>query len=102
MYNTQKNEHKFFGKRDRIFKAGWRHGIVGVDDADSPNTSIFYKEQHDLKLHQQKEKDAINNYRQKRNSLLLNILYRSGTWALNNRINRIRVNRTTSKINNNP
>jgi hypothetical protein len=49
MYNTQKNEHKFFGKRDRIFKAGWRHGIVGVDDADSANTSIFYKEQHDLK-----------------------------------------------------
>jgi len=28
----------FLGKRERIMKGGWRHGIVGVDDADSNKT----------------------------------------------------------------
>ena len=34
-YNSIKTLHNFFGKRDRIFKGGWRHGVHGVDDADS-------------------------------------------------------------------
>ena len=42
-FNALKTQHVFFGKRDRIFKGGWRHGIVGVDDGDSPEASVFYK-----------------------------------------------------------
>lgn len=33
-FNAVKTQHNFFGKRDRIFKGGWRHGIFGVEDAD--------------------------------------------------------------------
>jgi hypothetical protein len=46
-YNAIKTQHKFFGKRDRLFKGGWRHGIVGVEDSDSHNKSVFYREQHE-------------------------------------------------------
>lgn len=33
-----KEQARFLGKRDRIMRSGWRHGIVGVDDADSAKT----------------------------------------------------------------
>lgn len=53
-FNCIKTQHNFFGKRDRIFKGGWRHGIFGVEDADqSKNNSIFYQEQHLQKVHEQ-------------------------------------------------
>ena len=29
-YNAIKTHHNFFGKRDRVFKNGWKYGIVGV------------------------------------------------------------------------
>jgi len=32
------------GRRERTIKGGWRHGITGIDNADSMNTSIFYQE----------------------------------------------------------
>jgi len=32
----------FVGRRDRAIKVGWRHGITGIENADSENTSIFY------------------------------------------------------------
>jgi len=48
-----------------VFKGGWRHGILGVEDADAHNSSIFYKEQSENKAHQMREKEAINNYRKK-------------------------------------
>ena len=35
-------QQRFLGKRERIIKTGWRHGIVGVDDADSGSTQVFY------------------------------------------------------------
>ena len=53
----------FFGKRDRIFKAGWRHGVFGVDDSNSQQSSVFYKDSHDQRIKAQNEKDAINNNR---------------------------------------
>lgn len=30
-----KEQQMFLGKRDRLISKGWRHGILGVDDADS-------------------------------------------------------------------
>lgn len=35
-------QQRFLGKRERLISKGWRHGIVGVDDADSPKTQVFY------------------------------------------------------------
>ena len=35
-------QQRFLGKRERIIKTGWRHGIVGIDDADSGSTQVFY------------------------------------------------------------
>lgn len=64
-YNSIKTQHKFFGQRDRVFKGGWRHGIMGVEDADAHNSSVFYKEQNEHKMHLTNEKEAINNYRKK-------------------------------------
>ena len=59
----------FFGKRERIMKCGWRHGIVGVEDVDtaSPNSTSFYKEQQHLREQEDKNKDIINKYREKSN-----------------------------------
>jgi hypothetical protein len=51
-FNQLKTQQIFFGKRDRIIKAGWRHGVFGVDDADSNQTSVFYKDSHDQKVKQ--------------------------------------------------
>lgn len=30
-----KEKHKFLGRRERVIKTGWRHGITGLDNADS-------------------------------------------------------------------
>lgn len=66
-FNGMKTQQMFFGKRDRIFKGGWRHGILGVEDADQlVESSVFYKEQKQQRQHLNKEKEAINNYRKKR------------------------------------
>lgn len=37
-YNGFKTEHMFLGKRDRLMKSAWRHGVFGVDDADAFKT----------------------------------------------------------------
>ena len=39
-----KEQHKFLGRRERVIKSGWRHGITGMDNADSENTSVFFKD----------------------------------------------------------
>jgi len=31
-------------------RTGWRHGVVGVDDADDENTQVFYKDENQRKL----------------------------------------------------
>jgi len=36
----------FLGRRERNIKAGWRHGITGVENADSENVSVYFKDQH--------------------------------------------------------
>ena len=43
-YKEFKNEHKFLTKRDRLMRTAWKHGVLGIDDADSKQTSIFYKD----------------------------------------------------------
>lgn len=40
----------FLGRRDRIFRTAWKHGVVGFDDADSPYTEVFYSDARDTKL----------------------------------------------------
>ena len=45
---------------------GWRHGVVGVDDADSEQTQIFYQTNRSEKLNVETKKNLINKRRQKR------------------------------------
>lgn len=33
----------FVGRRDRLIKSNWRHGIVGLEDADSEKPSVFFE-----------------------------------------------------------
>jgi len=58
-----KTQARFLGKRDRIIREGWRHGIVGVDDADSATTQVFYQTQKERKTSMAHDKDAINHRR---------------------------------------
>jgi len=51
------------GRRERTIKGGWRHGITGIDNADSSNTSVFYQDIKALKANAQSERDIINNKR---------------------------------------
>jgi hypothetical protein len=41
-YHEFKQGHAQIGRRERAIKSGWRHGITGIDNADSENTSVFY------------------------------------------------------------
>lgn len=43
-YQEFKKTQTELGKRDRAIKNAWRHGITGMDNADSINSSIFYKD----------------------------------------------------------
>lgn len=51
------------GKRERTIKGGWRHGITGIDNADSTNTSVFFKDKKNTQEAAQNERDVINNKR---------------------------------------
>ncbi len=63
-FNSLKASQKFFGKRDRLFKGGWRHGVFGVEDADQPkDNSVFYKGLHEAKETLDRNKSLINNRR---------------------------------------
>jgi hypothetical protein len=70
-FNAMKTQQVFFGKRDRIIKNGWRHGIFGVEDPDSTNPSVFYKETLDKRNLSQHEKQTINVKRSKSKSFSL-------------------------------
>lgn len=37
-YREFKTEHMLLSKRERLMKTSWRHGVVGIDDADSKST----------------------------------------------------------------
>ena len=43
-YRDFKKQHMFLGRRERNIKAGWRHGITGVENADSENCSAFFQD----------------------------------------------------------
>lgn len=58
-----KENHKYVGRRERVIKNGWRHGITGLDNADSENTSIFYQDSKKRKDLVQSEKDRMNTGR---------------------------------------
>ena len=64
-FNAMKTQQVFFGKRDRIIKNGWRHGIFGVEDPDSTNPSVFYRESLDKRNQSNHEKEVINVKRSK-------------------------------------
>lgn len=44
-------------------KGGWRHGVTGIDNANSNNTSVFYADTKKEKDFWQNEKDIINGRR---------------------------------------
>ena len=41
-YRDFKKQHMFLGRRERNIKTGWRHGITGVENADSENCSVYF------------------------------------------------------------
>ena len=55
-----REQQRFLGRRERILSKGWRHGIVGVDDADSDATQVFYQSQRSEKISTTQNKDLIN------------------------------------------
>lgn len=69
-YAAFKKTQNELGKRDRVIKNAWRHGITGMDNADSVNSSIFYRDLKSRKDFQQSEKDTINSKRKDGLSIL--------------------------------
>lgn len=53
----------FLGRRDRQFRVGWRHGVVGFDNSDSDHTQVFYEEKRDATLQKLQESEKINKKR---------------------------------------
>jgi hypothetical protein len=79
-YNETKQKQMFIGKRERLIKGGWRHGIVGVENAGligDEQQSVFFQDQTRQKQMEQESKDAINKRRQKSNTNLPNNSYRT-------------------------
>ena len=62
-YQDFKQKHIFLGQRERTIKGGWKHGITGIENADSEHISVFYKEQRDGKSSKQAHADGINAVR---------------------------------------
>jgi hypothetical protein len=46
-------------------KGAWRHGVLGIDDADSHKTQDFYAPARDSSVKEQNAKNEINSYRTK-------------------------------------
>ena len=51
-------------------RTAWKHGVMGVDDADSKHTTVFYAETRDAQLAKQRDKDSINERRKQGKYLL--------------------------------
>jgi hypothetical protein len=62
-YHSFKQNHVQIGHRERAIKGGWRHGITGIDNADSVNTSVFFQEQKRMKDSLMSEKNILNKTR---------------------------------------
>ena len=58
-------KQRFLGRRDRLLRTGWRHGILGIDDADSDSATVFYATTNSEKKTVAEQKDIINKRRQK-------------------------------------
>lgn len=46
-YYSYKKNHVDLSQRERSIKHGWRHGVTGLENAESVHTSIYYKDQSD-------------------------------------------------------
>ena len=44
-YQQFKLNHVKLGHRERSIKSGWRHGVTGIENADSMSTSVMFNEQ---------------------------------------------------------
>jgi hypothetical protein len=62
-YHDFKQSHITIGRRERAIKSGWRHGITGIDNADSEYTSVFFQEAKKNKDKIMSEKSILNNTR---------------------------------------
>jgi hypothetical protein len=51
------------GRRERAIKGGWRHGIMGIENADSENISVFYSDQKKMKDSIMSDKNIRNKTR---------------------------------------
>jgi len=51
------------GHRERAIKCGWKHGITGIENADSENTSVFFQSQKKERDQLEADKAYINNKR---------------------------------------
>lgn len=65
-YAEFKGKQKELGRRERIFKSCWRHGITGVENADAAENSVFYKEMKESKDRRQAHADSLNTLRKER------------------------------------
>jgi len=60
-YSQFKENGIYLGKRERTIKGGWRHGITGIDNADSEHTSVFFQDAKKIKDFAMSEKAKLNN-----------------------------------------
>lgn len=58
-----KSQKRFLNQRDRLLKNNWKHGILGIENPDSP-TSEVYKEINSFRKSQQEFKDKRAKARQ--------------------------------------
>ena len=65
-YNEFKVKQKELGRRERIFKTCWRHGITGVENADAKDNSVFYRETKQMRDKRQSQADILNDTRKER------------------------------------
>ena len=61
-YNNSKTTKNFLAKRDRIIKNGWRHGVLGVESPENPDSDI-YNEAYKAKVKMLNDKNVINSRR---------------------------------------
>lgn len=59
-YLQFKKSHVEVGRRDRALRWGWRHGVTGLENADSQNISVFYREMKEQKDKAQAERQILN------------------------------------------
>lgn len=63
-YNELKQTKNFINKRDRIMKNSWRHGVVGVENPNDPDSEV-YSDIYQHKLALERDRNLIQNRRNK-------------------------------------